>query len=252
MSLYAIVPDDFRRAYDVRRVIAVVADSESFFEIHALFGQAIVGGFARLEGRPVVVIANQPMRQAGVANNDALEKAGQLIRLADSFGLPIVFLQDLPGVMVGPEVERRGILRQAIAVLDAISAADVPMVTIILRKAYGFGWVLFGGYPSGADYVVAWPNAEIGFMSPATGALVLNRREIERLREEEGDDAARDFTSRISGEFSRASEPWWPAGRAALHNVIRPEDTRSAILDGLFIGESRISPLPPRGAAPWS
>lgn len=247
MALYDLVPDNFRQAYDIRKVIAAVVDHESFFEILAGFGRSVVGGLARMEGAAVVVVANQPLHLAGVADDEGLQKARSLVDLANDFGLPVVFLQDLPGVMVGPDVERRGILRQAISTLSALSNADVPMVTVILRKAYGFGWVLFGGYPSGADYVVAWPNAEIGFMAPETGALVVNRREVEKRRTEDGPQAAKQYVAETAAAFARASEPWWPAGRAALHDVIRPEDTRKAILDGLFLGRSWIPATPPRG-----
>lgn len=245
MDLYDIVPDEFNRAYDVRQVIAAVVDEGSFFEVRARYGKAVVVGLARVEGRPVVIVANQPMYMAGVADDQALSKTRDIVDLADGFGLPIVFLQDLPGVMVGPEVERRGILRQAMALLEVVSLSPTPKVTVILRKAYGFGWVLFGGYPSGADYVVAWPNAEINFMSPDTGAIVLHKRELARIRESEGEEAARVWLKERAAEMHRTSEPWWPASRAALHDVIFPEDTRKAILDGLFIGQSHITQTRP-------
>jgi propionyl-CoA carboxylase beta chain len=248
MSLYELVPDNFRRAYDVRKVIDVVVDQDSFLEVLNRFGRTVVGGLARMEGAPVVLVANQPSHMAGVADDEGLQKARALVDLANGFGLPIVFLQDLPGVMVGPEVERRGILRHAISILSALSNVDVPMVTVILRKAYGFGWVLFGGYPSGADYVVAWPNAQIGFMAPETGARVIHRREIERRRAQDGADAANAYVTEAAALIAHASEPWAPASRAALHDVIRPEETRKAILDGLFIGKSWIPETPPRGS----
>lgn len=238
--LYDIVPDEFNRAYDVREVISAVVDEGSFFEVRPTYGQAVVVGLARMEGRTVAVIANQPMHMAGVADDQALIKARDMADLADGFGFPLVFLQDLPGVMVGPDVESRGILRHAIKLLEVISRRRCPMVTVILRKAYGFGWVLFGGYPSGADYVVAWPNAEINFMAPDTGAIVVHKRRLAEIRKSEGEEAARAWLKERAAEMHRTSEPWLPASRAALHDVILPEDTRKAILDGLFIGESYI------------
>lgn len=239
-SLYTIVPDAFNRAYDVREVIRAVVDGGSFFEVHEDYGRAVVGGLARMEGRPVVVVANQPIYQAGVADDQAILKTKGLVTLATNFDLPIVFLQDLPGAMVGPDVERRGILRAAIDLLRVVSLSSVPKVTVILRKAYGFGWVLFGGYPSGADYVVAWPNAEINFMAPDTGAIVLHNRKLQEIRQRDGDEAAEAFFKEASSELHRSSEAWRPASRAALHDIIRPEDTRRAILRGIFIGESHI------------
>lgn len=147
--LVDLVPEDFKRAYDVRAVIEGVVDADTFFETRRDYGRAVVTGLARIEGRSVAVIGNQPKYRAGVADARALHKARDMARLAESFDLPIVFFEDLPGVMVGPDSEREGILRHAIELLDVVTNATVPRVTVVLRKAYGFGWVLFGGYPSG-------------------------------------------------------------------------------------------------------
>jgi acetyl-CoA carboxylase carboxyltransferase component len=240
-SLAGLVPEDFRRAYNVRPVIQAVVDHESFFEIHHDYGRAVVVGLARMEGRPVVVVATQPMHRAGVADADALKKTRAILELAESFRLPIVFLQDLPGVMIGPESERAGMLREAIHLLRAVTTATVPRVTVVLRKAYGFGWVLFGGYPSGADYVVTWPDAQVNFMAPATGAIVVNQRRLEQVRETAGDDAYRALAAELADEMNKGSEPWRPASRAAIHAVIEPSQTRQAILDGIFVGESWVA-----------
>ena len=237
-ELASLVPEEFRKAYDIRAVIEGVVDRDSFFEIRPDFGKAVVTGFARIEGRPVAVVANQPMFRAGVADARAMDKARDVVSLAESYGLPIVFLEDLPGVMVGPDSEREGILRHAIQLLDVVTNATVPRVTVVLRKAYGFGWVLFGGYPSGADYVVAWPDAQVNFMAPATGAIVVNKKRLEQARIEGGDEAYRALAAEVANEMTVGSSAWRPAGRGALHSVIRPEDTRKAIIDGIFVGES--------------
>jgi acetyl-CoA carboxylase carboxyltransferase component len=239
-----LVPEDFRRAYDVRTVIEGLVDADSFFEVRRDYGRAVVAGLARMEGRPVVVIANQPMFRAGVADARAIMKARDLVRLAETFGLPLVFLEDLPGVMVGPDSEREGILRHAIELLDAVTNATVPRVTVVLRKAYGFGWVLFGGYPSGSDYVVAWPDAQINFMSPATGAIVVNKRRLDQVRQSGGDEAYRVLAAELAGQMSEGSAVWGPAARAAIHSVIEPRTTRRAIIDGIFIGDSFIPRRP--------
>ena len=233
-----LVPEDFRRAYDIRAVIEGVVDADSFFETRKDYGRAVVSGLARVEGRPVVVIANQPKFRAGVADAQAIQKARDMARLAESFDLPIVFFEDLPGVMVGPDSEREGILRHAIELLDAVTNATVPRVTVVLRKAYGFGWVLFGGYPSGADYVVAWPDAQVNFMAPATGAIVVNKKRLAQAREAGGDEAYRALAAEVAADMTEGSSVWRPAGRAAIHAVIEPEQTREAIINGLFVGES--------------
>ena len=237
-ALSTLVPDNFRRAYDVRKVIEAVVDADSFFELRKDYGRAVVAGLARVEGAPVVVVANQPLHRAGVADVDAIRKTTDLVELAESFRLPIVFLQDLPGVMIGPDAEKEGILRDAIGLLRAVTTATVPRVTVILRKAYGFGWVLYGGYPSGADYVVTWPDAQINFMALATGAIVVNKRLLDRVRAQEGDEAYQKLAADLAIEMNKGSETWRPAGRAAIHHVIEPSETRKAIIDGIYIGTS--------------
>jgi acetyl-CoA carboxylase carboxyltransferase component len=234
------VPVDFRRAYDIHSVISAVVDGASFFEMRRDFGRAVVAGLARVEGRSVLIVANQPKYRAGVADADAIIKTRDAVRLAEAFGLPIVFLQDLPGVMVGPDSERAGILKYAIDLLRAVTTATVPRVTVVLRKAYGFGWVLYGGYPSGADYVVAWPDAQINFMAPSTGSAVVNRRRLDEVREREGEEAYKALAAQLAAEMNKGSEVWRPAGRAAIHAVIDPSQTRQAVIDGIFIGDSSI------------
>jgi len=239
-AVAATVPENFRRAYDMHSVIDAVADAGSFFEFRHDFGRAAVTGLARVEGRPVVVVANQPNYRAGVADADAIIKARDAVRLAESFNLPLVFLQDLPGVMIGPDAEREGTLRYAVELLRAVTTATVPRVTVVVRKAYGFGWVLFGGYPSGADYVVAWPDAQINFMAPATGAAVVHKRRLDAAREREGQEAYEKLAAELADEMNRGSTVWRPAGRAAIHAVIDPSQTRQAVIDGIFIGESLV------------
>lgn len=239
-DLAGLVPEDFRRAYDMRTVIEGVVDRDSFFEVAGEHARAVVTGLARVEGRPVVVVANQPKFRAGVADARAMDKARRAVRLAETYDLPIVFIEDLPGVMIGPDSEREGILRHAIELLDAVTNATVPRVTVVLRKAYGFGWVLFGGYPSGADYVVAWPDAQVNFMAPANGAMIVNKKRLEEARVTGGETAYRALAAEVAAEMTEGSSVWRPAGRAALHAVIDPAETRKAIIDGIFVGDSSV------------
>jgi acetyl-CoA carboxylase carboxyltransferase component len=239
-ALYDIVPDDFNRAYDARKVIAAVVDGGSFLELRRDWGRTIVAGLARVEGQPVAVVANQSLHNAGAIDNDGIQKLIDTADLADDFGIPIICLQDLPGVMVGRDVERQGIAQRIVEAVRRLSECTAPRITVVIRKSYGFGWTIMGGYPSGADYVVAWASAEIGFMAPATAVPVMYKRELQEVEAQEGADAAREFAraraSEVQGEFS----PWATAGRAVLHAVIRPEDTRQAVVDGLFIARSDI------------
>lgn len=239
-QLVDLVPEDFRRAYDIRAVIEGVVDRDSFFEIAADHARAVVTALARIEGRSVMVVANQPKFKAGVADAGTMNKAQRAVGLAQDFGLPIVFFEDLPGVMIGQASEKEGILRHAIGLLDAVTNATVPRVTVVLRKAYGFGWVLFGGYPSGADYVVAWPDAQVNFMAPANGAIIVNKRRLDEAQRTGGDEAYKTLAAEVSAEMTEGSAVWRPAGRAALHSVIEPKETRQAVIDGIFVGESYV------------
>ncbi len=156
-QLADIVPDDFGRAYDMRKVVSAVVDSGSFFEIRRDWGRTVVGGLARVEGQPVMIAGNQPTFNAGAIDPDGLRKLTDLTDVADDFGLPIVRLHDLPGVMIGRDAERQGLGKAIVDIMRRLNECTVPRISVVLRKSYGFGWTLMGGYPSGADYIVAWP-----------------------------------------------------------------------------------------------
>jgi propionyl-CoA carboxylase beta chain len=243
-ELYDIVPDRGRRGYDMRRVIDAVADAGSFFEIHAAFGRSLVAGLARVEGQPVGIVANQPKFRGGVVDADAAVKATRLADLCTAFGLPIVFLQDMPGVMIGLDAERQAIVQKLMGLFTTVARSPVPKVTVILRKAFGFGYIALGGPSMGTDYVVAWPNAEIGFMSAANAVHVVHRKRLADLREREGEEAARALAAELEAETHSAFAPWAAASQSHIHGVIRPEETRRAVVDGLFIGSGYGPPQP--------
>jgi acetyl-CoA carboxylase carboxyltransferase component len=233
--LYEIVPDRARRGYDVRRVLDAVLDGGSFLELHPEFARSVVVGLGRVEGRSVAVIANQPKFRGGVVDADAAVKAARVADLADGFGLPLVFLQDMPGVMIGNESERLGIGRRLMDLYTVVARSTVPKVTVILRKAFGFGYMTLGGPNMGTDYVVAWPNAEIGFMAADNAVQVVHHKRLLAAREQRGVEAAGQLAAELESEMRGAFAPWPAATQALIHDVIRPEDTRQAVIDGLFI-----------------
>lgn len=247
-ALYEIVPDQINRAYDVHKVIDAVVDEGSFFELHALWGRSVVVGLARVEGRPVGVLANQPIHQAGVLESSSLAKARKHISLCKDFGLPIVFLEDLPGVLIGTAAERSGIASRLMELFECLANVSVPRVTIILRKAFGFGLFVFGGPTMGADYVCAWPNAQIGFMAADNAVQVLYRRRLAETAEREGPEAAERLAKALTAEIERDNAPWRAAGLGYLDDVIRPEETRQAVVDGLFLASGYRDPRRGRGA----
>lgn len=215
-ALAGVVPARPRRGYDVRGVIDGVVDAGSFFELHPEFARNVVTGLARVEGRAVGVVANQPLFRGGVLDADAIVKATRLVDLCTGFGLPLVFLQDLPGVMIGVEAERSGVAPKLIALFTAIARSPVPKVTVVLRKAFGFGYIAMGGPAMGTDHVVAWADAEIGFMSAENAAGII-----------------REAPETIHAAFA----PWRAAEGAHVDDVIRPEETRRAVVDGLFVAD---------------
>lgn len=237
VMLRDIVPEQTNRAYDVRKVIDAVVDEASFFELHGSYGRSIVVGMARIEGKPVGVLANQSMYQAGVFDAASLVKARKMVDLCDDFGLPLVFMQDLPGVMIGSASERSGVAVRLMELYKRLSKVTVPKICIVLRKAYGFGWVVMGGAPMGMDYICAWPIAQIGFMAASNAAQIVHRKRLAQVREQEGAQAADELAAVLEGELARDNAPWKAAGMGYIHNIIKPEETRQAILDGLFLAE---------------
>lgn len=237
IHLREIVPTQLNRAYNVHRVIDAVVDAESFFELQEAYGRSLVVGLARIGGCAVGLLANNPLHQAGVFDAASLSKAKKMVDLCDSFGLPLVFLQDLPGVLIGSGAERSGVAVRLMELYRRLAKATAPKVTVVVRKAFGFGWVVMGGAPMGMDYIVAWPTAQIGFMAANNAAEVLYRKQLAAARDADGPAAAAQLAAEYEASLMRDNAPWTAAGMAYIHNVIKPEETRQAILDGLFLAE---------------
>jgi methylmalonyl-CoA carboxyltransferase large subunit len=227
-SLRDIVPLDNKAAYDVRQVITRVVDYNDFFEIQSGYAPNIVIGFARLEGRPVGIIANQPNAMAGVLDINASDKAARFVRFCNAFNIPLVTFVDVPGFLPGVEQEAGGIIRHGAKLLFAYSAATVPKITVVLRKAYGGAYIAMCCKELGADRVVAWPTAEIAVMGADGAAEIVFRKEI---------DAAEDKVSRrkeLVNEYREAfSNPFVAAGRRFVDDVIDPAETRKALVSAL-------------------
>lgn len=232
-----IVPAQMNRAYDMHRVLDAVVDASSFFELQPSYGRSLIVGLARIAGRSVGVLANQPMHQAGVFDAASLTKARKMVELCDGFGLPLVFLQDLPGVMIGATAERTAVAMRLMELYRSLARATVPKLTVIVRKAFGFGWVVMGGAPMGIDYICAWPTAQIGFMAAGSAVHVLHRKQLARVSESDGPEAAQRLAASLEAELARDNAPWTAASMAYIHNVIKPQETRQALLDGLFLAE---------------
>ena len=237
-ELLSIVPDSPRRAYDVKKVVRAVVDRDSFFEIKPAFAKNIVVGLARLAGMPVGIVANQPMVLGGALDNDAADKSARFIMLCDAFNIPLVFLQDVPGFMVGSKVERAGIIRHGAKMLYAVSEATVPKLTVVMRKAYGAGYFVMCGRGYEADLIVAWPTAEISVMGPEGGTNIIFRKEIASAANPEEERARR------VSEFRKLIDPYVAAGAALIDDVIDPRETRPTLIRALEMSKTKVVQRP--------
>ncbi len=234
-----IVPLDPTMPYDVREVIKSVTDKSDFLEVMEMFAANIVVGFGRIEGQLVGFVANQPKVMAGVLDCDSSDKASRFIRYCDAFNIPLVTFEDLPGYLPGVDQEHAGVIRHGAKLLYAYSEATVPKITIILRKAYGGGYIAMSSKHLKADYVMAWPNAEIAVMGAEGAANIIFLKEIknaanpEEMRKEKIEEYREKFAN-----------PYVAAGRGYVDAVILPEDTRSHIVHALKVAENKIVETP--------
>ena len=229
-----IIPGDAKQPYDVRDVIRAVVDDSEFFEIQELFAANIVIGFARLDGETIGFVANQPLVLAGVLDVDSSDKAARFIRYCDAFNIPLCTFVDLPGYLPGVEQEHAGVIRHGAKILYAYSEATVPKITLILRKAYGGGYIAMCSHHLRADFVFAWPTAEIAVMGPEGAANIIFRKEImqaknpEKLRQEKIEEYKEKFAN-----------PYVAAAYGYIDAVIEPEETRTILLHALQISKSK-------------
>jgi acetyl-CoA carboxylase carboxyltransferase component len=228
-ALAQLVPARRSQTYDVRDVIARLADDGDVLELKPRFGAGLVTALARIDGWPVGVIASQPAEVVGSLTPDACSKATRLVCLCDAFGLPVVFVQDTPGFLVGTAVEHDRLLARAMLFLEALCLARVPKLTVVLRKAFGLAFFSLGGSGMGSDLLVAWPGAEIGFMDPVVGASVLHGDELASLSAEE----RRAELHRLAAELGSDTDPLAVAAAMNLDEVIDPADTRVVLAEAL-------------------
>jgi propionyl-CoA carboxylase beta chain len=215
------IPTDHRLPYDVRAIIRGVVDGDSFLELQERFARNIVTGFARLDGHPVGVVANQPYHLAGCLDIAASEKAARFVRLCDAFGVPLVTLVDVPGFLPGLGQEAGGAIRKGAKLLYAFAEATVPRVTVVLRKAFGGAYIVMNSKSLGADAVYSWPGAELAVMGAEGAVDVIYRRELA------ADPSRRpELVERYRAE---AMAPHIPAERLSIDEVVEPQDTRDVL-----------------------
>ena len=234
-----IVPDNPKQPYDVRDVIKAITDDSVFFEVQERWASNIVIGFGRMEGQTIGFVANQPLVLAGVLDVDSSDKAARFIRYCDAFNIPIVTFVDLPGYMPGVDQEHAGVIRHGAKLLYAYSEATVPKLTVILRKAYGGGYIAMNSRHLRADFVFAWPGAEIAVMGPEGAANIIFRREIMG-----SDDPEKIRKQKVKEYKDKFANPYVAASKGYIDSVIEPQETRKLLLHAIEVSQNKSSAGP--------
>ena len=237
--LETIVPDNSNQPYDMRQVITGICDDESFFEIHKDFAENIVVGFARLAGRSIGIVANQPMNLAGVLDIGSSKKGARFTRFCDCFNIPLLVLVDVPGFLPGTDQEWNGIITNGAKLLYAFSEATVPRVTVITRKAYGGAYDVMNSKHIGADMNYAWPTAEIAVMGAKGASEIIFKKEIS-----EAADPAKKLQEKEAEYAEKFATPYQAAERGFIDEVIEPRFTRTKLIKAFAMLENKVAKRP--------
>jgi propionyl-CoA carboxylase beta chain len=227
-ALDAIIPDDPSKPYDMKEVIRLVVDNGQFYEIHENFAGNIVVGFARLGGHSIGVVANQPQVLAGVLDIDSSEKGARFVRFCDSFNIPIITFEDVPGFLPGTNQEHHGIIRAGAKLLYAYCEATVPKLTVITRKAYGGAYDVMSSKHIRGDLNLAWPTAEIAVMGPDGAVNIIFRKELEKAK-----DPVKKKAELVEEYRKKFANPYVAAERGYIDDVIEPRETRARLINAL-------------------
>jgi len=238
-KLLEIVPESSRHPYDMYDLITEIVDDGEYFDLKPKFARTIITCLARFGGMPCGIVASQPKHLGGILENDSADKAARFVNLCDAFGIPLLFLQDVPGFMVGSKVEHAGIIRHGAKMLYAVSRATVPKVTVIVRKAYGAGYYVMNGKAYEPDMIVAWPTAEISVMGAEGAVNIIGRSAIEA-----SDDPEKTRAEMLEN-VQKIIDPYIPAGNAMIDDIIDPRQTRPTVIKALQMAKDK------RVARPW-
>ncbi len=238
-ELLDVLPPSNRQPYDMYEVVRRIVDDGDRLDLKPQFARSIITCLARMGGRPVGIVANQPRHLGGILDNDAADKAARFVSLCDAFAIPLVFLVDVPGFMVGTKVEAAGIIRHGAKMLHAVAAATVPKVTVVIRKAYGAGYYVMNGRAYEPDLIVAWPTAEISVMGAEGAVEIVFRRQVE-----EADDPAAKKAELIAA-YRGLIDVYVAAKNAMIDDVIDPRETRPVVIGALEMAAGK------RVQRPW-
>ena len=240
-KLNAVIPANPNQPYDIKEVIEEVTDSGSFLEVHKEYAENIVVGFARIAGRSIGIVANQPAYLAGVLDINSSKKGARFVRFCDAFNIPLLVLVDVPGFLPGTDQEWHGIITNGAKLLYALSEATVPKITVITRKAYGGAYDVMNSKHIGADLNYAWPTAEIAVMGAKGAAEIIFKKEIS-----ESADQYAKIAEKEAEYVEKFANPYGAAARGFIDEVIFPEDTRTKLIKGFKMLENKAAPRPKR------
>jgi acetyl-CoA carboxylase carboxyltransferase component len=239
-KLNYVVPENSKKPFDMRIVINEIVDDKNFFEIKGEYAKNIIIGFARLDGKTVGIVANQPLYLGGLIDIKAAEKAARFVRFCDAFNVPILTFQDSPAYLIGESMERKGIIYKGAKLLYAYAEATVPLVTVIIRKAYAGAYIAMGSQYIGADLVYAWPNAEIGSVGEKTAASIL-------FKNEKKDIVKEGSKEKIENEyFEKYISAFHAASLRHINDIIEPKYTRPILIRSFEILEKKSVVRPSR------
>ena len=232
-ELLDVLPESTRRAYDMHDLLEKVFDDGELFEIKPKFARNVITAYGRVGGQTVGIVASNPKYLGGVLDNDSADKAARFVNLCDSFNIPLVFFQDVPGFLIGSKVEKKGIIRHGAKMLFEVSKATVPKITVLVRKAYGAGYYVMCGKAYEPDLIVAWPTAEISVMGPEGMVEIFARKMLQ------GNPDADEMKQQLVDTIKPYIDIYKVAGRALVDEVIDPRETRDYILKGLKLAENK-------------
>jgi propionyl-CoA carboxylase beta chain len=239
VQLETIIPESTNQPYDMRAVISGICDTDSFFEVHANYAENMVVGFARIAGRSIGIVANQPMSLAGVLDIDSSKKGARFTRFCDCFNIPLLVLVDVPGFLPGTDQEWNGIITNGAKLLYALSEATVPRVTVITRKAYGGAYDVMNSKHIGADMNYAWPSAEIAVMGAKGASEIIFKKEIA-----EAADPVAKLSEKEAEYAEKFATPYQAAERGFIDEVIEPKDTRKKLIKAFAMLENKVAKRP--------
>jgi methylmalonyl-CoA decarboxylase subunit alpha len=247
-DLSALIPESERQVFDMRRVIRGIVDEGSFFEIHALWARELTVGFGRLDGAVVGVVANNPLHKGGVLFVDSADKAARFIEICDAFNVPLLFLADVPGFMVGTAVERQGIIRHGARMISAMSQATVPKICVVVRKAYGAGLYAMAGPGFAPDATLALPTAKIAVMGAEAAVNAVYAGKLAELPE---DERAAE-TARLRAEYEADIDIVRLASELVVDDIVDPSDLRAELVRRFAVARNRPREVSPRRRHPIS